>query len=147
MSDTLESIGTAAATWRSTRKGQGLGERLPDVLKRRAVNLLDRHTPRELAQVLGMSDPRLLEGWRDWLGNARRQPSALAPVQPGRARPAFLEIALPPEGFAADLHAQAAELQLELVGEQGRVLRLRGKLDAATVRSLAELTVQTGARA
>lgn len=147
MSDTLESIAKAAVAWRVTRKHQGWGERLPKALKRRAVGLLGKHTARELAQVLRVSDPRLVEGWRARLGAARRQDYAVARVEPERALPAFVEVALPPAHFTADLSTQAAEVQVELCGGQGCILRLHGRLDAALIRSLAELAVhQAGVR-
>jgi len=139
MSDTLESVGRAAAAWRATRGHRGTGERLPDAVKRRAIQLVGQHTPRQVARAVGVSDARLVERWCERLGKAAEASCLLQAPALSAPRPAFVEVAMPSP--VAGLWQQAdGDVQLELAGPQG-VLRLRGGLDPSLVRALAALAL------
>jgi transposase-like protein len=144
MFDTLESIGKAATAWRATRKNNGKRQRLPEELKRRAVGLLGKHKAREIALAVGISDAQVVERWRALPPDEE----ALSSVDAApRSTPSFVEVVMPSAVAEPALpsRSSAPELQLELTAGEGRVLRLRGRLDAAMVRSLAEAMLHAAA--
>ena len=139
MSDTLESIGRAAAAWRATRGHRGTGERLPDAVKRRAIQLVGQHTPRQVARAVGVSDARLVERWCERFEKSAKPSYSVQAPALSAPSPAFVEMTMPSP--VARLWQQAeGDVQLELVGPQG-VLRLRGGLDPSLVRALAVLAL------
>jgi transposase-like protein len=141
MRDTLESIGKEAIAWRATRKDTGRRPRLPEELKRRAVGMLVRHRASEIARVLGVSDAQVVERWRALVPGVAAFSSAEAAPPPVQG---FVEVVMPATvaGPAAPSNVSPPELHLEITAGEGRVLRLRGRLEAAMVRSLTEAMLQ-----
>ena len=143
MFDTLESIGKAATAWRATRKNNGKRQWLPEELKRRALGLLGKHTAGEIARALGVSDAEVVKKW-----HILTPATALSSVDAApRSSQSFVEVVMPSAIAEPTLpsRSSAPELQLELTAGEGRMLRLRGRLDAAMVRGLAEAMLHAAA--
>lgn len=136
MAESLQSVRQAATAWRRTRKNRGKGGRLPDALKRRAVELLEAHTCKQVAQAVGVSDGRLVQGWQQQF----RRPVSTPAAQAEALVPAFVEI--PQTRFNLPVEPEPALTKVELLG-QGGSLRLRGQLEVTVIRALAQVVLES----
>ena len=134
MNDSLESVRDAFASWRSSRASSR--GRYPRELRARAVGLLDRHSIAEVTEALGISRLRFIEQWRK---QVQQHGGAAAGSVASSKSEDFFELA---PARVARLVAGEWPLEIELSGPMGRQLRVRGAVDSAAVRMLAELVLQ-----
>lgn len=134
MQETLASLREAAN--KARRSGR---RRLPDALKRRAVELLGRHTAREVAVAVRVSDGKLVEAWKTRLGSKSRSRGQVRGDEDRCAPSAFVEV---PSSALALGGMGDPEIEIELTGDHGRALRIRGRLGAAQLQALVSATLE-----
>lgn len=124
MSRSLHSLALAFSSFRGGRPALSRGRRYPHELRARAVLALRRHTAREVAGALGISDPRVVHSWRN---QHKSRPRPARPVAD------FVELQMPAQ------KASSLAVDVEIIGAGGAQLRLRGVTDVALLRALASV--------
>lgn len=128
MPETLDSLRKAADKARRTGC-----RRLPNALKRRAVDLLGQHTAREVAEAVRVSRGEVVEAWQARLG--AKAPMGLCANESHRPPSTFVEV--PGSTLGVDVDP---EIEVELIGGHG--LRIRGRLGPAQLRALVAATLE-----
>lgn len=124
MAETFTSILEAFTTYRQTaRKGP-----YPAALRRRAIEQLTRSERLELGGRLGLS-PTQMARWE----------SLMRPKKSVAAASAFFEVQAPPPPSAVP-----EPLQIEVVLRGGAVLRMRGHVDAASLKVVIAAAQEAG---
>lgn len=138
MADSLADIRRAFDSWRQQRRGRnGV---YPEWLRARALALPWKGKDAELSAALGLSHVEVLRKWRS---AAERRGIQVASKSRGSAQ--FVEVAtvaeLSPSAGTGD---GRRSLELVLESNDGRCLRIRGEVDAATLVVLAQVALGSG---
>lgn len=136
MEETLVSIERAASEYR-----RGGGQRLPDGIKRRAVKLLGKHSPAEVALAVGVSCGKVVKGWEAKLAGGRARETALCPASAGEGdagQPPITFVEFPTRVVAPEVDGA---LEVDIECDSGCRLRVRGKLGAGQLRALVQATI------
>lgn len=131
MQATLDDVRKAAREHRRTG-----GRRLPDDLKRQAVELLGRHRASAVAKAVGVSGRSVVESWKLRFGGDEASTEIPRPEQ--QAPMEFVEV--PMDGLTLGGCGEG-EVEVEVLGAQGHRLRLRGRLGPEALQTLVATTL------
>ena len=137
MVEEIEEARAAFDAWRAKRSSSA--GRYPNDLRRRAIGLLSRHSGRDIAEALGISDGRVIEAWAT---STPAVPSVNAFVALPLSETPARGDAGRPEGCAEPVERAATEVIVE--GPGGSRLRILGDLSPKVVKELVKAVVGRG---